>query len=81
MSRSTGAYRGWERRRERDEAVTVNIPADLLPLWERVKGGIRGETPHARFEALMAYAEAHESEAIEAMAEDADRKIEAMLAA
>ena len=77
-TRSLAAYRGWERRRERDEFVAVNVPADLLPLWERTKLQFRG-TPEERLEAFLAYAHDHEGEGVAALADEADAKLEAMI--
>lgn len=80
MSRSVAAYRGWERRRENDERVSVNIPPDLLPLWRRVKRSFVGSS-HERFLAFMEYAEEHDREVTTALSDDADRALEALLAA
>ena len=76
---SVRAYRGWVTRSERDEAVTCNIPPELLPLWGRVRASITGDTPHARFEAFMEYAEEHPSEAIAALQDAADEKLATMI--
>lgn len=78
-ARTLAALKAWDTMREADEAVTVNLPIELLPLWHRVKGGIRGETPHARYEAFMAYAGEHPSEAVAAMADSADAALEVLL--
>jgi 3'-phosphoadenosine 5'-phosphosulfate sulfotransferase (PAPS reductase)/FAD synthetase len=80
MSASTAAYAGWDRRREREEAVVVNIPPEILPLWDRVKGKVQGVTPHARYEAFLRYAGEHENEVLEALQLAADAKLEAWLA-
>jgi len=81
MSRSVAAYRGWEHRRERDERVEGNLPADLVPLWRKVKRGLRCTTAHDCYEAMMHYAHEHPGEAVVAMAEDAERDLERMLRA
>lgn len=73
-ARSSAAYRGHETRSEREQAATVNIPPDLLPLWDRTKGQFRG-TPHERYEAFMEYAEAHPRDAADALSEESDRKL------
>ncbi len=78
-SRSVGAYRGWEHRRERDERVEGNLPADLVPLWRRVKRGLRCTTAHECYKAMMHYAEEHPNEAVVAMAEDAERDLTRLL--
>jgi hypothetical protein len=56
--RTSGARRGWEHRRERDEWVVQNLEPYLLPLWERIKGSLRG-TPEERYEAFMQYVHDH----------------------
>src|SRR5271156_224494 len=76
--RTTAAYRSWETRREREQAVTVNVPADMLPLWERTKLQFKG-TPAERLEAFLAYAHDHNHETIEAVIDEADAKLEAMI--
>jgi len=75
---SPAAYKGWDRRRERDEQVTVNLDPELLPLWKRVGVSFKG-TPHERYEAFMQYAHTHPSEVIEAQVADADAAVEAMI--
>jgi hypothetical protein len=59
------ASRG-ERRQESESEVLANIPAELAPLWERVKRGIKGSTKRSRTEAFLEYAEGHPHEIIEA---------------
>lgn len=78
-TRSVAAYRGWEHRRERDERVEGNLPADLVPLWRRVRRGLRCTTAHECYEAMMHYAEEHPGEAVVAMAEDAERDLTRLL--
>lgn len=79
--RSVVALRGWERRREREERCAQNIPAELLALWEEVKGSSRGGTPHERYEAFLQYATDHPAEAMAALQGQADADLEAQLAA
>jgi len=45
-----------------DDTVRGNIPSDLVPLWERVKGRIRGTDRMSRTEAFLHYAEEHPTE-------------------
>lgn len=45
-----------------DDTVRGNIPADLVPLWERVKGRVRGSDRKSRTEAFLQYAEEHPAE-------------------
>ena len=77
---SASAYRGWERRRERDDFTEQNIEPELLPLWHRVRGQFRG-SPHERFEAFMEYAETDEGqrEATAAQVEDSEGGIDELL--
>jgi hypothetical protein len=78
-SRSVSAYRGWDKRREHNEAVLVNLDLDLRPLWNRVHTAFQG-TPEERLRAFEQYAHDHPGEAWEALQEDADARLEAMLA-
>jgi len=79
MSRSSSAYRGWEHRRERDQAVEGNLPADLVPLWRKVKRGLRCTTSHDCYQAMMHYAHEHPGEDVVALAEDAERDLARIL--
>jgi hypothetical protein len=78
---SARTYRAWETRRERDEAVTVNIPPELLSLWRRVRSTIHGATAHERVERFMEYAETDEGEraSVSAMQDAADAKLAELL--
>lgn len=77
--RSIAGFRAWETRRERDEFAAQSIPSDLLPLWDRTKLQFRG-TPETRVEAFMQYAhDAGDGEAIDAVQDEADRKLAAMI--
>jgi len=80
-TRAAGARRGWEHRRERDERVEQNLPSDLVPLWRRVKRGLRCTTAHDCYEKMLQYAHDNPGEAVVAMAESAERDLEALLAA
>ncbi|MGA2450263.1 MAG: hypothetical protein ABTD50_16435 [Polyangiaceae bacterium] len=53
-----------ERQSESDDFVRQNIPPELLPLWERVKRGIKATPRMSRSEAFMHYAEEHPEEVI-----------------
>lgn len=74
-SRSVGAARGWETRRQNDERVTVNLPPDFLPLWSRIKTQFRGSAQE-REEAFLKYAYEHAGEVEHAI----DLEAEATLA-
>jgi hypothetical protein len=56
-----------DRRGESDDEVVVNIPPELVPLWEKVKRSIRGSERKSRLEEFMLYVENHPSEYLEAM--------------
>lgn len=45
-----------------DDTVRGNIPPELVPLWERVKGRIKGSDRKSRTEAFLQYAEEHPGE-------------------
>ena len=45
-----------------DDTVRGNIPPDLVPLWDRVKGRIKGSDRKSRTEAFLQYAEEHPGE-------------------
>jgi len=64
-----------ERRQESDDAVRSNLPADLVPLFERVKRQIKGSERESRTEAFLKYAEENEAEVIAAIQERAEREI------
>ena len=77
-NRSIGAYKAAETRGEREQAVTVNIPAHMMPLWEQTKGQYKG-TPHERFEKFTQHAEASPREVMRAMSDHAEAKLEALI--
>lgn len=64
-----------ERRSESDDEVRVNIPAELVGLFERVKSGIRATARETRTEAFLRYAEEHPGEVLAAL----DDKTEALI--
>jgi hypothetical protein len=56
-----------ERASESDDEVRGSLPHELVPLFERVKRGIKA-TPHmSRLEHFLLYAENHPGEALESM--------------
>jgi|GEM_PF-4410254 hypothetical protein len=77
-SRSVAAYAGWEKRKEAEEAVTVNLAPEHLALWERTRGAFHG-SPQARLERFEQYAHEHQGEEMAALQDAADDKLEAML--
>lgn len=52
------------RRGESDDEVRGNIPPELVPLFERVKGKVRGSERWSRTEAFLHYAEEHPDEVL-----------------
>jgi hypothetical protein len=61
QAKRLGARRGWEHRKEADEAVEVNLSPDERGLWRKLKGRWRG-APHARLEAFRHYLHDHPGE-------------------
>lgn len=74
-SRSVTNSRVWDRWRAVQEEVAGNLPADLLPLWEMKKEHYVG-TADERTEDFLQYAHEHPMEAVAAMADEADRKLD-----
>jgi hypothetical protein len=64
-----------ERRAESDDEVRSNISSDLIPLFEKVKRGIKGTPRMSRTEAFLYYVEQHP----EAMLEAIDSKTDALV--
>jgi hypothetical protein len=67
--------RGTEAIRESDDEVRGNIPPELVGLWERVKGRVRGSDRKSRTEAFLEYAESHPSEVLAALDDRTDAVI------
>jgi hypothetical protein len=63
-----------EKRQESDDEVRRNLPPQLLPLFERVKGKIKGSARQTRTEAFEQYAQEHRAEVIEATDAHAERE-------
>ena len=53
--------RGWEHRREKEEAVEVNLHPEEIPLWRRIKTRFKG-TSHERFTKFRHYVHDHPEE-------------------
>ena len=64
-----------ERRSESDDAVRINLPSELVALFERVKRGIKGSPRETRTEEFLRYAESHAGEVLAAL----DDKTEAVI--
>lgn len=68
-----------ERRQESDAEVIANIPTELRPVFQRVKGGIKPGLRKTRTEAFLEWAEAHPEEIARAQADAADRAVAALV--
>lgn len=77
-SRSVSAQRGVDRWRAACEGVAANLPPHLIPLWDKRKMLGTGSVDQ-RTEAFLQYAHDHESEAMVALEESAEKKLEAMI--
>jgi hypothetical protein len=64
-----------DRQAESDDEVRANIPAELVPLFERVKRGIKAAPRMSRTEAFLHYAEENPAEVLVAI----DDKTEALV--
>ncbi|HVH45014.1 MAG TPA: hypothetical protein VM925_21825, partial [Labilithrix sp.] len=67
-----------EKRSESDDEVRSNIPEELIPLFERVKGAIVATPRMSRTEAFLKYAEEHPEEVIDLG--DVDARTDALIA-
>ena len=76
--RRSGARRGWQHRREHDEAVVRNLDPSLVPLWQRIGGQFRG-SPEQRYSDFMQYVHEHPEEGIAATQEESDAKLERLI--
>jgi hypothetical protein len=67
-----------ERRSESDDEVRVNLPPELVPLFEKVRRSIKGSARESRTEAFMRYAEEHPREVLEILDDQADALVREM---
>lgn len=74
-ARSKSARKAREKRDESDDEVRQNIPSDLIPLFERVKRGIKGSARISRTEAFLQYAEENPSEMLDVLEDKTDALI------
>jgi hypothetical protein len=65
-----------ERRDESDDEVRANIPADHVPLFERVKRQIKGTSRESRTEAFLRYVEQTPDELLLSVQDEGDRKLQ-----
>ncbi len=64
-----------ERQSESDDEVRGNLPGELVPLFERVKRGIKASPRMSRTEAFLKYAEEHPDEVLVAIDDKTDALI------
>lgn len=64
-----------ERAGESDDEVVANLPADLVPLFQRVRRGIKATPRMTRTEAFLKWAEDHPSEVLTALDDKTDALI------
>ncbi len=64
-------------RSQSNETVRALIPGELVPLFERVAGRIRGSSSESRAEAFLRYAEKHPEEAFKVIEPRAQARVEA----
>lgn len=79
--RASGATqrKGWERRRENEDRVLVNLAPEHHALWKRTRGMFKG-SPEERAEQFQRYVEEHGGEVVESLQDEADAKVERMVA-
>jgi alkanesulfonate monooxygenase SsuD/methylene tetrahydromethanopterin reductase-like flavin-dependent oxidoreductase (luciferase family) len=74
-----GTPHGWEYRKEKDEAVLVNLPPHLQGLWKKNKNLFKG-TPERRLEQFQEYVHnLGERETTHFIQEEADNQLERMI--
>jgi hypothetical protein len=73
-----GTPGGWEHRKERDEAVVVNIPPHLQALWRKTKNKFKG-TPEKRLEQFLQYVHEHEGEEMGVLQDEAEAQLAKMI--
>jgi hypothetical protein len=69
------AITGIERRSESDDEVRMNIPTELVPLFEKVKRGIKASPRMSRTEAFLHYAEENPHEVLQVIEDETEAKL------
>ena len=64
-----------ERAQESDDAVRSNLEPEMLPVWERVKRGIRGGPRRTRTEAFLEWVGEHPDEVLAIQAEHVEQDV------
>ncbi len=68
-----------ERAQEDDDAVRSNLPAELVPVFEKVKKSIKGSPRRTRTEAFLEWAEENPDEILSVQQATADREFKVLL--
>lgn len=68
-----------ERREEDDDAVRSNLPAELVPVFDKVRRSIKGSPKRTRTEAFLEWAEENPDEIIGVQQEQADKELRLLL--
>lgn len=70
---------GAERQRESDDEVERNIDAELVPIWRKVKRGIKGNEHKTRTEAFLQWVEENPGEIVALQEKAAERELRELL--
>jgi len=70
-----------ERRQEDDDRVRSNLPAELLPVFERVKRRIKGSARRTRTEEFLEWAQENPDEVLQEQQKRADAELKELLKA
>jgi len=68
-----------ERKQEDDDAVRVNLPADLLPVFEKHRRAIKGSARRSRTEAFLEWAHENPDEVVAIQQAEADRALKQLI--
>lgn len=68
-----------ERSQEDDDAVRNNLPAELVPVFDRHRRSIKGSARRSRTEAFLEWAEEHPDDVLEVQQAEADRSLKELL--
>lgn len=68
-----------ERKAESDDEVRENLPADLVPVFDTVRRGIKGGPRKSRTEAFLEWAQENPEDVLQVQMTDADRDVERLI--
>lgn len=68
-----------ERKQEDDDAVRANLPADLLPVFEKHRRAIKDSARRSRTEAFLQWAEENPDEVVAIQQAEADRALKELI--